>query len=140
MENFKKISFLAFLMIFWVSVQAEETVPDAIGGTTKISAEELINLAETEPKLIIIDSRQVSDRTKGFIEGSISLPDTGTTAESLAGHIPSKSTPVVFYCNGIKCGRSVTAAKIAVAAGYTRIYWFRGGWVEWTEKGFPVVR
>ena len=140
MNNAIRIFLATLLMTFWVHVQAEELVPASITGTTKISAEELINLAQTESKLIIIDSRKPSDHTEGYIESSISLPDTDTSAKTLASHIPSKSTPVIFYCNGIKCGRSVTAAKIAVASGYTNIYWFRGGWAEWTEKGYPVAR
>lgn len=140
MNNAIKIFLAPLLMAFCIYAQAEETVPDSIAGTTKISAEELIKLAQTEPSLIIVDSRKSSDHADGYIEGSISLPDTETTAGSLAGRIPNKSTPVIFYCNGIKCGRSATAAKIAAAAGYTKIYWFRGGWAEWTEKGFPVAR
>jgi rhodanese-related sulfurtransferase len=128
------------LMAFWMHAQAEAIVQESIAGTTKISAEELIDLAQTEPQLIIIDSRKHSDHIKGHIEGSINLPDTETTAQSLASHIPGKSTPVIFYCNGIRCARSAAAAKIAVAAGYSKIYWFRGGWEEWTEKGYPAAR
>jgi rhodanese-related sulfurtransferase len=26
----------------------------------------------------------------------------------------------------------------AVKAGYTRVYWFRGGFPEWSAKGYPV--
>jgi len=142
MKNLLRIFFsIPFTLMFWISVQAEEPiVPESIAGTTEITAEELIKLAETDPKLVIIDARIPSDHAKGHIEGSISLPDTDTTAKSLASHIPSKSTPVVFYCNGIRCNRSVNASKIAVASGYRNIYWFRGGWAEWTEKGYPITR
>ncbi|WP_455366992.1 rhodanese-like domain-containing protein, partial [Kaarinaea lacus] len=81
-----------------------------------------------------------SDReSAGWIEGSVGLPDYDTSAESLAKHIPSKSTPVLFYCNGVKCGRSVNSSKVAIEAGYQNIYWFRGGWEEWTEKGMPAT-
>jgi rhodanese-related sulfurtransferase len=140
MNSAIRIFLVPLLMLFCIGVQAEETVPDTIPGTTKISAEELIKLAQTDPNLIIIDSRKHSDHTDGYIEGSVSLPDTATTAESLASRIPGKATPVIFYCNGVKCGRSATAAKIAVTAGYTDIYWFRGGWAEWTAKGYPITR
>jgi len=66
------------------------------------------------------------------------LPNTSTNEESLAKHIASKDTPVLFYCNGVKCGRSVESSKLAVSLGYKKIYWFRGGWEEWTQKGMPV--
>ena len=140
MNNALKNIFATLLLMACLHVSAEEIVPDAIPGTTKISAEELISLAQEEADLVIIDSRKVSDHKDGYIEGSINLPDTETDPASLAKHIPGKGTPVIFYCNGIKCGRSVTSAKVAVAAGYRNIYWFRGGWAEWNEKGYPVVR
>ena len=122
MKNAIRIFLATLLMTFLMHAQAEETVPDTIAGTTKISAEELIKLVQVESNIILIDARKPSDHRKGYIEGSISLPDTDTSAKTLASHIPSKTTPVIIYCNGIKCGRSVTAAKIAVAAGYTNIY------------------
>lgn len=140
MKTALKVLLAPLLVMFCLCAQAEETVPDSIPGTTKISAEELIKLAQSDPGLVIIDSRKPSDHTHGYIEGSISLPDTVTTAASLANNIPTKSTPVIFYCNGIKCGRSATAARIAAGAGYNKIYWFRGGWAEWTAKGYPVTR
>lgn len=140
MNNAIKVFLAILLATFWMHAQAEEIVQESIPGTTKISAEELINLAQKVPALIIIDSRKPSDYFKGHIEGSVNLPDTETNAKSLASHIPSKSTPVIFYCNGIRCGRSAAAAKTAVAAGYTKIYWFRGGWGEWMKKGYPAAR
>ncbi len=134
----KKISILFLSFVVIGAVQAKEDTPENIPGTTKVSAEGLIDLVENHDDLVIIDARKSSDRAKGFIEGSIALPNTDTTAETLAEHIASKSTPVVFYCNGVKCSRSVKSSKIAIAAGYSNIYWFRGGWGEWTEKGYPV--
>ncbi len=121
-------------------VTAGEKTPDSINGTTKVSAEQVIDLVGTHADMVIIDARKSSDREKGYIEGSIGLPNTETTPESLAKHIKSKDTPVCFFCNGIKCGRSVESAKIAVKDGYKNIYWFRGGWAEWTEKGLPETK
>lgn len=121
------------------SVLAEKPkVPEYIEGTTRVSAEEVIELVETRPDLVIIDARKVSDHEKGFIEGSINLPDTETTPESLATHVSGKDTPVLFYCNGVRCGRSVKSAEMALSWGYSNVHWFRGGWEEWTEKGYPV--
>jgi rhodanese-related sulfurtransferase len=130
---------LATAFISGVAFAGKKEVPQFIDGTVRVSAEEVIDLVEKFDELVILDARKKSDVAKGFIEGSISLPNTETNADSLAKNIPSKSTPVVFYCNGIKCGRSVKAAKIAIAEGYTNIYWFRGGIQEWEAKGLPVV-
>jgi len=138
-EFLKKVSVLIFSLVMVTAVQAKEDVPDNVPGTTKVSAEDLIDLVEQHDDLVIIDARKASDRGKGFIEGSIGLPNTNTTPAALAEHIPSKSTPVAFYCNGPKCGRSVESAKMALAEGYNKIFWFRGGWDEWTTKGYPIA-
>ncbi len=114
--------------------------PESIDGTTIVDAVGLINAVGEIPELILIDSRIVADRKEGFIEGSISLPDTDTSCESLASAVAGPATPVLFYCNGIKCGRSATAASIAVDCGYTRVYWFRNGMEEWLEQEYPLVQ
>ena len=121
-------------------LQAKADVQANINGAKTISAEDLIELVDEYENLVIIDSRKPSDHEKGFIEGSVGLPDTKTSPESLAEHISTKTTAVIFYCNGVKCGRSVKATKKAIANGYSNLYWFRGGWEEWTAKGYPVAR
>lgn len=118
---------------------AKVVSPERIEGSQKVNAEALIGLIDTAPELVLIDSRIESDRQKGFIEGSISLPNTETDCDSLAGFVEAKDTPVLFYCNGVKCGRSAKATRTAIGCGYSRIYWFRGGIEEWKEKEYPLV-
>ena len=114
-------------------------VPEQIPGVKRVDAETVIDLAAKLPKLIIIDSRVAGDRKMGYIENSVSLPDAKTNCKSLAKIIPAKTTPVLFYCNGVKCGRSVVATRIALQCGYQDIYWFRGGFEEWRAKQFPFI-
>jgi rhodanese-related sulfurtransferase len=114
--------------------------PEHIDGTTLVDATGLIDTVREIPELILIDSRITADRKEGFIEGSVSLPDTDTDCDSLASIVPSLTTPVLFYCNGIKCGRSATTASIAVDCGYSSVYWFRNGMEEWQEQEFPLVQ
>lgn len=127
--------------VFSASAFAENKAPESIDGTTRVSAEQVIELVTNTPDLVVIDARKTSDRDEaGWIEGSIGLPNYDTNAEALQQYVPSKSTAVLFYCNGVKCGRSVESSKIAVGLGYEKVYWFRGGWEEWTQKGMPVSR
>ncbi len=114
--------------------------PEFVTGSTRVNAERFIELVGEIPKLILIDSRIRADRKQGYIEGSQSLPDIKTDCDSLSQHIPRKNAPVLFYCNGVKCGRSGKAVKIAVDCGYNNIYWFRGGFKEWLAKGYPYLR
>jgi rhodanese-related sulfurtransferase len=122
-----------------VAAKEMPLAPESIKGTTRVDAEGVIDLVEKHSDLIMVDSRIKADRKQGYIEGSISLPDIDTTCDSLAKIIPKKESMSLFYCNGVKCGRSVKASKIAVGCGYEKIYWFRGGYAEWLEKGYPVV-
>lgn len=116
------------------------TSPEYIEGTVRVSAEEFIELVGKIPELIVIDSRIPGDRKQGYVEGSVSLPDVDTSCESLAKTIPSKTAPTLFYCNGVKCGRSAKAVKIALTCGYNKVYWFRGGFEEWLAKGYPYLQ
>jgi rhodanese-related sulfurtransferase len=54
--------------------------------------------------------------------------------------IGTHMTPVIFYCNGVRCDRSGRAVRIAVACGYRDVYWFRGGIEEWRVKQFPLIQ
>jgi len=125
--------------LFLASAWAAKS-PESIEGTVKVTAEGFIDLVEKIPNLTVIDSRIPGDRKQGFVEGSLSLPDVDTTCDSLKKVISKKNAPTLFYCNGVKCGRSAKAIKIALSCGYSNIYWFRGGFEEWLEKGYPYLQ
>jgi len=114
--------------------------PQQIEGVIKVNAEGVIEKVTEIPSLVFIDARIKSDRMQGHIEGSISLPDEQTDCLTLKKLIPEHSTPILFYCNGPKCGRSVTSSRVAHKCGYSTIYWFRGGIEEWKTKKFPLIK
>lgn len=122
------------------NVESRIVTPVRIEGVTNVDAEGLIEKVMNTPELVLIDSRITADRKEGYIEGSISLPDIDTTCDSLEIIAPDRNTPVMFYCNGIKCGRSAKAAQIAIDCGYTGVYLFRKGMEEWQEKQYPLVQ
>ena len=51
-----------------------------------------------------------------------------------------KAKPMVFFCASSQCWLSYNAVLRAVAAGYARVYWYRGGIDAWTEAGLPTAR
>lgn len=114
--------------------------PEFIDGVTKVDAEGVIDLLGKSASLQIIDSRLTENRSFGYIEGSVSLPDSDTNCTTLSEKLPDKSQPALFYCNGPKCGRSAVALKIALACGYKTLYWFRGGIEEWRGKNYPLLK
>jgi rhodanese-related sulfurtransferase len=49
-----------------------------------------------------------------------------------------RNAHVIFACNGAECWKSYKAAALAVNAGYKNVYWFRGGFPEWSIAGLPT--
>jgi rhodanese-related sulfurtransferase len=132
---------LPLLLLCAGLAQADKPIaPQHIAGATDLGAEQLIELILATPQLVIIDARKQEEFDKGHIENAISLLDTQMSEETLAIHAPDKATPLLFYCNGERCLRSTNAANKALAWGYTTVYWFRGGWVEWSEKNLPIAK
>lgn len=127
---------LAMPSLSWAE---KKDTPNQIEGSIKVSAEDLLDEVEEHPDLVIIDARIHGDRLQGYIEGSLSLPDIETNCDSLSKLIPSFDNPALFYCNGVKCGRSANSVKVALRCGYNKIYWFRGGFGEWKSKGYPYL-
>ena len=94
------IAALAWLAAFTGPLPADSEVvsPDSIPGTTKVDAEGVLELADKNPGLVIVDARIRQDRLQGYIEGSVSLPDVDTNCESLkaAGSVCSVWPPTAF--------------------------------------------
>ena len=114
-------------------------VPESIAGVSTVSAEQVIEALSSDKPPLLIDARIKDDREFGFIEGSISLPDIDTNCDSLSSVAADKKRHLLFYCNGVRCGRSVISVKIARSCGYHTLSWFRGGFAEWKEKGFQYI-
>jgi PQQ-dependent catabolism-associated CXXCW motif protein len=49
-----------------------------------------------------------------------------------------KARPMAFFCAGSQCWLSYNAALRAAAAGYTKVYWYRGGVEAWVDAGLPT--
>ncbi len=120
--------------------------PDAIKGVQRVSAEEVAELARKG--VTIADTRSQkeydSEHLKGavlvpYIEKSLKETDFDASKDDFSALAKlQKDAPVIFHCNGPECWKSYKASRGALAAGFTKIYWFRGGMPEWREKHFPV--
>ena len=113
--------------------------PEEMPGTTIVSAEEVIEMILSNPELVVIDSRKKTEYIKGHIEGAINILNTELGLEELEFIAPDRNTALLFYCNGVRCLRSSDSLTKAIEWGYTNLFWFRGGWKEWTEKRLPMV-
>lgn len=129
------------IALFSVSALASEKpyAPESMAGATTVSAEEVVAMILSNPELVVVDSRKKTEYVKGHIEGSVNILNTELTAKKLEDIAPDKTKALLFYCNGTRCLRSSDSIGKASDWGYTNIFWFRGGWTEWTEKRLPVV-
>ena len=104
-----------------------------------IDAEQLIELFQSVTELAIIDSRHHEDYIQGYIETSVNLPLPETDCKALSKLAKSTKQAIVFYCNNNSGDASIEAIQIASGCGYKRLFWFRGGFLEWKDKDYPYL-
>ena len=120
---------------------AENSPPVELAAAVAITidSENLIELYQSVPGLRIIDSRLRQDHALGHIEKSRSLPIGETNCNSLSDLATDNDQALVFYCNGNGVDASTEAVHIASNCGYKRLFWLRGGFIEWQDKDYPFV-
>lgn len=121
------------LILVAVTAHAESSEP-----YTVIGSEELKSMIDRNPPgLLVIDARNPEEYQEVHIRGAINIPVGKLEKERSLLRAPKDAT-VVFYCNGVKCGKSKKSAKIAVEMGYRHIYLYAEGMPVWEEKGYPI--
>ena len=78
----------------------------------------------------------------GAGRGANFLDPVQSALTQLLGQITGgdKARTIVFFCAGSQCWLSYNSALRAVAAGYGKVYWYRGGIEAWTAAGLPTAR
>ena len=128
-------------LMFGLTPALADGAPTEIKGAKTVNADAVIDLIQKVDGLVVLDNRSAADYDAGHIEGAVRLIDTDLTVESvLAKHVKSKDTPVLFYCNGLKCGRAAKATIKAVEWGYTKVFYYAMGLEEWKQRNLPLVR
>ncbi|HXF47180.1 MAG TPA: rhodanese-like domain-containing protein [Burkholderiaceae bacterium] len=120
--------------------------PEQLAGVKRVSAREALDLAERGAKLVDVRTEREfkARRARGALlipygEKSLKEPDFDASVDSFAGlDRLAKNEPIVFFCNGPECWKSYKASKWARNAGYTNVYWLRGGMPEWVASGLPT--
>lgn len=127
-------------------VQASET-PNSLTGAKVVGAAEVKKMLDAGTP--VIDTRVVAEYAEKAIKGAKSVPYKEKSAKEV-GFDPSKddfdmtklpqdkAAPIIFYCNAGECWKSYKASTVAIKAGYTKVFWFRGGMPEWVAAGLPT--
>ena len=106
-------------------------------GYGTIDTANLQKLLAAQPEMVVIDARNPEEYQEVHIKGAISIPEKRFSDHT--GLLPTdKTTMLVFYCNGVKCGKSRKAAIKALALGYKKVLVYSEGMPVWEEKGLPI--
>lgn len=103
------------------------------GGLVAVTVGHLKKLMDAKEKIVVIDSRPKKRKyDKGHIPGAISIPDM--SFDKMTDKLPAdKTTPLFFYCGGMKCKLSPNSAKKAVDLGYTKVRIVPEGYPGWKK-------
>jgi rhodanese-related sulfurtransferase len=103
-----------------------------------ISTDELKALLDENKDFILIDTRSKEEYQEAHIVNAINIPEKDF--EKIAPtFLQDKEKMLVFYCSGVKCGKSKRTAKIAQSMGYKNLYIYNEGFPVWEERGFKIV-
>ncbi len=131
---FRLSCFLLFLLLFSVGAVTADTsesntTPDWFFHNI------IADLSAAPEGAVIIDSRPGARKyIRGHIPGSLSIPLS--EFDQYTDKLPQdKSTPLVFYCGGLKCKLSHKSATKAEALGYKNVQVYANGYPHWVKQG-----
>jgi len=124
------IGLLCFIPLFASTAMAQFPV---------ISADEVKVWMRGKQTVVLIDSRLPEEYQQAHLPGAISIPAERMKLE--AKKLPKdKATPLIFYCRGVGCTLSRTAATAAMGMGYTYLMIYQAGMPDWLLRGNPVQK
>jgi rhodanese-related sulfurtransferase len=112
-------------------------VEDAKTRVREAGIQEVKKRLDAGEKIVLLDVREESEWARGHLPGAIHL-SKGIIERDIEQRIPEKNAPLVLYCGG--GFRSALAADNLQRMGYTDVISMDGGWRDWTEAGYPVVK
>ncbi|MHC1697939.1 MAG: rhodanese-like domain-containing protein [Geobacteraceae bacterium] len=102
-----------------------------------ISTEQLKQFVDQKETMTLIDARTPAEYREAHISGSVNIPEK--EFEETKQHLPAeKDSLLVFYCNGVKCGKSKKVARLVRPLGYTNILIYSEGIPVWEERNFQL--
>ncbi len=138
---------LATLALGSAPALAQET-PTKLNGGKVISVEEGKKLLDGGGAQFV-DTRAVLNFGKGHVPGAVAVAykeksdkaenfDASQDSFELAKLPADKAKTVVFYSDGPTGWKSYKAAVLAIKAGHKNVMYMRGGFSDWTAKGYPA--
>jgi rhodanese-related sulfurtransferase len=138
MQSFKKVTGLIFVLVFMLGYMA---VAGAEANTYKIIDHAALKakIEADQRNFLLVDARNPEEYREAHIPGAINIPQKKMA--EYHGLLPAdKHSQIIFYCNGVKCGKSKKAAKRAIELGYSNVWVFADGMPVWEELGYSFYK
>lgn len=140
------------LLMGAAAIAADELpeTPTSLAGGKVINSEEGKKLVDAK-SAVFIDTRNVVNFGKGHVPNALAVAYK-EKSEKIAGFDASmdqfdlsklpadKNAKVVFYSDAPTGWKSYKAAAMAIKGGYKNVMYMRGGYAEWTAKGYPDAK
>lgn len=120
-----------------------------VAGVTPVGEIEVLH-AMNDRDALLVDMREPQDRVDGTIPGSYHIVYTEVAqrlnelgCQKKGGQWDCAAAKKVFaFCNGPVCPQSPTAITAMTREGFpaSKIYYYRGGMLDWAALGFPIVK
>jgi rhodanese-related sulfurtransferase len=135
--------FTAVLLVLAATQAAwAEDTPLTLAGVTVVGAAQAKALIDAG-QIKVLDLRKKASFADGHLPSAASAAAAYVEADKrldAGGLGVDRAAPLLLYSHGPDGWKSYWAAKSAVEAGFTAVYWMRGGVAEWDAKGLPLER
>lgn len=132
-DNQRKLFYVAIVVVSLVATYyLTQPADDSKYGD--VSVQEVRDLIESIPDLVILDVRTVSEYDDEHIEGAVLIP-----VQELVDRLDELSTSdeLIVYCRS--GNRSSTAVQILKDNDFVKIYHMYEGIIGWIDAGYPTV-
>jgi len=103
-----------------------------------VNTDRLVEMFSQNKAFVLIDARSSQEYKEAHIKGSVSIPDK-ELKKNMSLLPKDRSTLIVIYCNGVKCGKSGRLAGRLGPLGYSNIMIYSEGIPVWEERKLPIV-
>lgn len=107
------------------------------GVYSNVSVTDLNNAISSKEDIIILDVRTPGELKSGYVENALNVDINGSTFKTQAAKLDKTKTVYVYCRSG---HRSQTASKSLINMGFTDVRNVEGGFIEWSQKNFKIVR
>lgn len=121
--------------------------PTSLPGATVVGADEVRRLMAQGA--VLVDTRTEKEFRQKHIPGALFVPYHEKSLKDVAYDAKlddfsglktlNSGAATIFHCNGAECWKSYKASRAAQAAGFGKVYWYRGGMPDWEASGQQVA-